>query len=235
MFKGHISVFLLLAIVFTGCAGLELNTVEKTKQLSPGMTQEEVVKILGEPKSSSVVGDKWVLTYTLHEYWKGWVPYRVEFDKKTKRLASWYADETEYERLQKQMTPSLGTTGAAATGPNDPEMMKWMAGSYYSYSGSSTVTAGTERRLVLCPDGSFWSSSESGYSGGAGTAGAWGAASQSGTRGSWAIQGNQQQGTITLNYSGGGRDTVNFRAGSDRGCFYFNNTLFCYEGAPNCR
>ncbi len=93
---------LALSFLVSGCAGapLEFNTVEKTNQLRPGMMHEDVVKMLGKPKSVQFVGDKVVLKYSLHEYWKGWVPYYIIFEKRTGQLREWYADEEEYQRNQ---------------------------------------------------------------------------------------------------------------------------------------
>jgi len=100
-FKCFIGV-LALSLLVSGCAGapLEFNTVEKTAQLRPGMTHEDVVKLLGKPKSVQFTGDKVMLKYSLHEYWKGWVPYYVIFNKGTGKLIEWYADEAEYQRKQ---------------------------------------------------------------------------------------------------------------------------------------
>ena len=112
-------------LALTGCAGqsVQLNTIEKVNNLSPGMKFQEVVVVLGEPKSSSFVGDMWVLKYSLHEYWKGWVPFYVAFDKKTKEVVSWYVDEAEYQRNQqkwmeiyKAMTPPPTQTGGGSSG-----------------------------------------------------------------------------------------------------------------------
>jgi len=100
---------LMLAMLISGCAGnsLELNTVQKTAKLVPGMSFGEVHQILGQPKSSKFVGDKWVLKYSLQQMWKGWVPYYVVLDKKTKKLVSWYADEEEYQRNQMMWMQTL--------------------------------------------------------------------------------------------------------------------------------
>jgi outer membrane protein assembly factor BamE (lipoprotein component of BamABCDE complex) len=103
MYRCKIVSIIFSMIILSGCAGMrtkELNTVQKTNQLSPGMSYEEVVQLLGQPKSSQFVDDKWVLKYTLHEPQRGWVPYYLLFDKKKKRLASWYLDEEEYQRTQ---------------------------------------------------------------------------------------------------------------------------------------
>jgi len=120
--------------------------------------------------------------------------------------------------------------GAAPAGPSDPALMQAMAGEYYSYSGS------TERKLMLCPNGTFWDSRESSYSGSFGTnQGGWGAASQGGGSGSYAIQGNQQGGTITFSYKGGKQSQASFRSSGEQGCYSFDGTTFCYSGAARCQ
>ena len=63
--------------------------------------------------------------------------------------------------------------GAPSAGPSDPALMQGMAGEYYSYTGS------TERKLMLCLNGTFFDSRESSYSGSFGTnRGGWGAATR---------------------------------------------------------
>ncbi|MFB3908835.1 MAG: hypothetical protein ACE15D_10570 [Candidatus Eisenbacteria bacterium] len=118
-------------------------------------------------------------------------------------------------------------------GPSDPQLAQMMAGTYWGYSGS------TESKITLCPDGQFFDSSESSYSGSS-TDGlgnqtmAWGAAGQSGGAGNWAIQGSREQGTITVGYSGGGRRTIQYRAGAEGGCYYFDDRQLCRTGDANC-
>ncbi len=124
-----------------------------------------------------------------------------------------------------------GATGNP--GPTDPAMMQQMAGTYWGYSGS------TESKLTLCPDGRFNDYSESSYSG-TSTDGlgnqtmAWGAAGQNQGAGRWSIQGNVQQGAITVAYSGGKTRTIQYRAGSDTGCFYFDGRQLCRTGDADC-
>ena len=119
-------------------------------------------------------------------------------------------------------------------GPSDPGMMNEMAGEYYHYSGS------TEKKIMFCPQGTFFDSSESSYSGrgydGLGNQTmAWGNASENKGSGQWSIQGNAQSGTITLVYKSGKRVAMKYVAGPEKGCFKFNGTLFCYSGAAKCR
>lgn len=119
-------------------------------------------------------------------------------------------------------------------GPSDPQMTQAIAGEYYSYAGS------TEKKLMFCPEGTFFDSSESSYSGtGADSLGnqtmAWGNASQNQGSGQWAIQGNAQSGTITLVYKSGKRVQVKYVAGPEKGCYKFDGTVFCYSGPARCR
>ena len=119
-------------------------------------------------------------------------------------------------------------------GPSDPQMTQAIAGEYYSYAGS------TEKKVMFCPEGTFFDSSESSYSG-TGTdslgnqAMAWGNASQNQGSGQWAIQGNAQSGTITLVYKSGKRVEVKYQAGAEKGCYNFDGTVFCYSGPARCR
>ena len=120
--------------------------------------------------------------------------------------------------------------GAAPPGPSDTALQQAMAGEYYSYAGS------TERKLMLCPQGTFWDSRESSYSGSFGTnQGGWGAASQGRGSGSYSIQGNEQGGTITFSYKSGKRSQTRFRSTGERGCYSFDGTTFCYSGPARCQ
>ena len=77
-----------------------MRSVSKTNQLAPGMSTEQVRAILGEPKQTEFIADKWVWKYSLHQAWKGFIPYYLVFDKEKQVLQSWYADEAEYMRQQ---------------------------------------------------------------------------------------------------------------------------------------
>lgn len=116
----------------------------------------------------------------------------------------------------------------------DASLMQAMAANYWGYSGS------TETRLALCPDGAFYDFSESGYSGGSYDSGgnqtmSWGSASQASGKGTWTIEGDAQRGTITLYYSGGNQQTVQYQPGDDRGCYYFSGRQMCQTGEPSCQ
>jgi hypothetical protein len=129
----------------------------------------------------------------------------------------------------KGATQQAGSSAPPA-GPSDPALQRAMAGEYYSYAGS------TERKLMLCPNGTFFDSRESSHSGSFGTGqGGWGAASAGAGSGTYAIQGNQQSGTITFSYKGGKRSTARYQSTGERGCYKFDGTPFCYSGAPRCQ
>jgi hypothetical protein len=244
--QGYPALFIILfACIFLagGCAtmgGLELGTVEKTKSLKPGMAYQEVENLLGPPKSSQMVSDRWVVRWSLHEHWKGWVPYDLSFDPQTKRLLSWTANEQAFQQDQQAMQKVLESSGAAgvgtseAAGASDPQLMQQMAASYYSYSSAGiSGTGGTERKVTLCPNGTYFSGTESGYSGGAGTGGAWGTASQRSGSGTWRIQGNVNEGTITMIGRDGKPTNYRYRQ-CGQGCYYFGNTKFAISGSANC-
>jgi len=122
---------------------------------------------------------------------------------------------------------------AADVGPSDPQLMQWIAAEYYSYQSS------TERKLMLCPNGIFYDSSESSYSGnfsdgGGNNTGGWGNASNDSGSGKWGIQGNQQSGTITFSYKNGNTNKANYRAIGDN-CFIIDGVKYCYAGKPRCQ
>jgi hypothetical protein len=100
----NIILFLLCFTLF-GCS--TFGTVARTNDLSPGMTITEVKGVLGRPSQTQFVADKLVLKYNLHQYWKGWVPYYVVFNKDTMKLEGWFADEQEYYRNQQLWIESM--------------------------------------------------------------------------------------------------------------------------------
>jgi len=243
-------------MVFTlflrGCGSsqsMALNSVQLTNQLRPGMSYDEVEQLLGKPKSSQMSEDKWIVRWNLQEMWKGYVPYDLVFDPSSQSLLSWSDNDEDYQKSQAQLGEltstleqsqasaggSAGGSGsggnASATGPNDSQLMQQFAGKYYSFSAvGGGQTGGTETKVTLCPDGTYYESSESGYSGGSG---AWGSASQGANRGSWRIIGNMNEGTLTTVTSSGSATEYKFsRCASD--CVYFGNNKFAYAGPPDC-
>ena len=128
-----------------------------------------------------------------------------------------------------------GTGGAAGpTESGTTQLMRQMAGAYYSFtSAGPSSSGGTERKVTLCPNGTYYSGSESGYSGGAGTGGAWGSASQKSGRGTWRVKGNVNEGVLTTIDSSGKATEYRYRrCGGD--CSYIGNTKFAVAGPANC-
>jgi hypothetical protein len=90
----------MLAIASCAGTGGGFGSVAKTVHLAEGMKPAEVLKVLGEPSQVQQVGGHVVWKYSLHEYWKGYVPYYLVFDGTGKNLQSWYANEQEYQQQQ---------------------------------------------------------------------------------------------------------------------------------------
>jgi hypothetical protein len=106
---------LLVSLVLTAlaaCAGSGggLGSVSKTNQLSPGMKPAEVKAVLGEPSQTQFVSNKWVWKYSLHEPWKGFIPYYMVFGRDSQALEQWFADEAEYMRQQQLWLQAMPPT-----------------------------------------------------------------------------------------------------------------------------
>lgn len=237
--KSYLIPFLICGLI-VGCAGGGFDSVKKTTQLRPGMTYQEAVKLLGEPKTSEVKNGAWTATFWLHQIHKGNVPYDLVFDPKTQALQSWSENKEKYEESLKQLSQlaaSLGLQEKGSTstpaGPNDPNLQRQIAGLWWGFSGS------TERKLGLCPDGSYADYTESGYSGkshnqyGNQTM-AWGTASQGGGSGRWTINGTTESGTINVVYSNGESATIQYHQINDPGCLSFDGNTLCRTSAE-CR
>ncbi|HXH72825.1 MAG TPA: carboxypeptidase-like regulatory domain-containing protein, partial [Mariprofundaceae bacterium] len=115
---------------------------------------------------------------------------------------------------------------SAAAPANNRQLMQDIAGTWWGYSGS------TERSIGLCPDGSYYDSAESSYSGrGFDAQGnetmAWGSAGRRGGQGSWTIQGDYNAGIISVQYGNGGTATLQYRQIGDPGCLSFNGNTLC--------
>ena len=100
--KLYCVVIFLLGLFISGCAGTGggLGSISKTNQLTPGMSPSEVKSVLGEASQTQFIANKWVWKYSLHQYWKGWVPYYLVFGKESQKLEAWYANEAEYMQQQ---------------------------------------------------------------------------------------------------------------------------------------
>jgi hypothetical protein len=109
--------FKLLLVAFftvflTACAGTGggLGSISKTNQLMPGMKPADVKDVLGEPSQTQFIADKWVWKYSLHQPWKGFVPYYMVFARDTQSLVAWYPDEGEYIRQQQLWLQAMPPT-----------------------------------------------------------------------------------------------------------------------------
>ena len=244
-----IASILFLLILIPSCGNMQtisLNSVELTNQLQPGMSYEEVESILGSPKSSKSENGQWIARYNLQEMWRGYIPYDFVFNAENKSLLSWAEYTAAFEQKQANLKilademekVSEATQNSGSPAPvfeNDRELMMSFAGSYYSFSAvGGGQTGGTERKVMLCSDGKYKMASETGYSGNAGTSGAWGSAGQGGGKGTWRITGTMSSGTLVTTDDKGSSTTYKFeRCGND--CVYFGNTKFALAGPPDCR
>lgn len=160
---------------------------------------------------------------------------RVDIDLSSKDGSMSYVRAEDVQQLAAQVAgAAAGGSGAGpAPGPNDPALMQSMAGLYWGYEGS------TETKMALCENGAFQFLSESSYSGSSrdslgNQTMAWGAAGQSGDRGNWRVEGNAQQGTLTLVYANGKSSSTQFRR-VDNSCWRFGAKTLCRTGPSNCR
>lgn len=82
---------------------------------------------------------------------------------------------------------------------------RFLTGHYWAFSGHSTGSGSysREQRAALCSDGTFFMGSETGSSGGSGTAGV-----SHGDSGRWTAQGDESRGTLILEFSDGRREQI---------------------------
>ena len=102
---------ILIFIVFLmSCASVPL---ERTKELRPGMTVEQVKNILGEPYSAGLENGIYILNYHLQYYMNGSYPYVVAFDSNEKLIFFGFNDAEAQRTLQAiqtlKGTPALPT------------------------------------------------------------------------------------------------------------------------------
>jgi len=117
-----------------------------------------------------------------------------------------------------------------ASGADSTALQRDIAGTWWGYAGS------TERKIGLCPDGSYIDFTESSYSGrshdaGGNRTGAWGAVSQGGNRGRWSIQGNYQRGIIRVQTTTGNQLNLSYRQVGEPGCLDINGNRLCRTSA----
>ncbi len=218
--RAKVGFVLLYAVALVGCAAGGFNSAQRTAQLSPGMSYQEVVALLGEPSASASQNGRRTVTFWLHEAWRGNVPYDLVFTGQPERLDSWGENEAEYAASQER----LGEVAQA---------LEQIAGRWWGYAGS------TERTLGLCADGTYYTSRESSYSGTSSDAGgnevmAWGAASRGNGEGRWTISGSAQSGSIHVQNSDGGSGNITYQSINDPGCLSIDGNTMCRSSAE-CR
>lgn len=124
----------------------------------------------------------------------------------------------------------------------DRALVTFLAGGYYSYTGATLMysSGGTERKLCLRPDGTFYSNAESGYSGfqenqyGEQTMN-WGGHGGSQNAGRWRPVGSRQRGTLILSYPNGRTSEMAYEVGNlQTGLFYFDGIKYG-RGQEGCQ
>jgi hypothetical protein len=235
-----INFILLLQIMLGSCSSsMALNSANKTTQLHPGMKYSEVVTILGEPKASEIRDNQLVARWVLQEMWVGYIPYDMVFNSKNRELISWSKNEKDFQKRQENLKAfatvleettagSSGSGNASVNGPNDANLQQQFAVKLYKYSGGGYGSSGgTETIISFCPDGRFFKSGESSYSGDG-----WGSASQGGETGRWRIQGNMQSGKITIIKDGKAWEYPYKRVEGDY--VSINGDKYGINGSPSC-
>ena len=195
-----------------------------TTGIFSGIYQRQQVKARGIGTCSPNGGGAYIVAMTLPQ----------KFGSDLTNAADAIAKSIQYFKVQESASTG-GTGGAVApSGSSNQQLMRQMAGIYYSFSSAGlSYSGGTERRVVLCPNGKYYSGSESSYSAGAGTSGAWGAAGQQADRGTWRVQGNINEGILTTIDSSGKPTEYRYRrCGGD--CIYLGNTKFAVSTPANC-
>ena len=62
-------IFLFLGAAISGCAAINHEVIERSASVRPGMTESEVVSLLGEPGHREFSGSKSALQYCQTEIW----------------------------------------------------------------------------------------------------------------------------------------------------------------------
>ncbi len=139
-----------------------------------------------------------------------------------------------------QLKPRVEALAAslAFTKPKTTPAKDFLAGRYEHYSGSSTYggSFSSESRVLLCANGTFGIGGETHSSGSGGTFGG-----QSANGGRWTADGDEFQGTVTLNFGNGERQQYNYVTSTnpkDRSYYgpavKFGNKLYQKTGDGSC-
>ena len=177
----------------------------------------------GEASAYSIMGD------TLLVQDEGGVsPYYYQLQGNT--LAVQFPDGSRLHCTRDTGTKKAPPAQKAAPGANNTTLARQIAGTWWGYAGS------TERKLGLCPDGSYRDYTESSYSGHSYDSGGnetmnWGAAGARGNSGRWTIQGDTQSGTINVQTNNGKQFQLRYHQVGKPGCLDFNGARLCRTSA----
>jgi hypothetical protein len=139
-------------------------------------------------------------------------------------------DEARFKNLRQRVDAVARSVRFFA--PTVSPARQLLVGEWWSYTSSSGLTGsgGTEKTLAFCPDGSFFSSSESSYSGGAGTSGAWGTAGSQRGSARWNAVGDRTGGRVTLTYPDGRSGVITYRPEGRGDGMLFDGRLYGRTG-----
>ena len=98
-----ISIVVFFGVGCSSMKSLQLNSVQLTNQLRPGMTYTEVEAVLGKSQSSQVVGDQMIARWNLQEMWRGYIPYDFVFNASDQTLISWSENTKAFNQKQEQL------------------------------------------------------------------------------------------------------------------------------------
>jgi len=127
-------------------------------------------------------------------------------------------------------TPAGGQTDAQAPAGGDQDLMNHFAGTWWN------ATTNTETNVTLTPDGRYFETSASSYSGGSSdqygnSDMSWGAAGDQAAQGTWTVSGTREQGVLTLVFQNGSQREINYQVHVENGEvywseYYFNGVLY---------
>ncbi len=134
--------------------------------------------------------------------------------------------QMQFTKLKKtKNNKQQSSSGNSSTGAiKSSGLAQQIAGKWWGFSGS------TEKRIGLCPNGSFYDYSESSYSG---KNNSWGVTNQNQGSGTWSIQGNYQSGIILVRYNNGNQMSIKYQQTGESGCLFFNGSKLCRNGYCN--
>ncbi len=124
-------------------------------------------------------------------------------------------------------------TGNQPGGAANTDLASYFAGEWYSYSSGSTIYggAGTERKMTLCANGLYRDSSEFSASGDG-----WGGVRSQAGWGRWTIQGDRNQGVISVTSASGQTKRISYQVVSKKEqTINFNGIVFVFAGEAKCR